>query len=450
LAKVGGWQLDLITKDLNWTPETFRIAEVTPPNEPPLEEGINLFAPEAQAVITEAIQTTMTTGVPYDLELPIITNKGNHKWVRTQGFAVWDGDKIVKLRGTFQDITDRYLADIKLREVEQRFRDLVESTDGIVWEADANTFAFNSVSKNAERMLGFPVSDWLVPGFWISRVYEEDREYAVNYCAACTGRMEDHDFEYRFVARDGNLVWLRDIVKVVAEEGKPKWLRGLMIDITAKKKEQDVLRDTLREKTSLLNEVHHRVKNNLQVITSLLRLESGRSNQENTKTVLNDMQGRIRSMALLHETLYRSGIFASADLAHYLKEVATQAFRSHINSNGGAVRLELDLHSVSVSMDQATPCGLIVNELISNCLKHAFPGTLGGVVKVSLLPQPETKSISIMVSDDGIGLPSDFDQRRELSLGLQLVDDLVAQIGGVLSVETGRGCTFSIRFTCDE
>jgi PAS domain S-box-containing protein len=447
LAKVGGWQLDLLTKDLSWTPETFRIAEVIPPNEPLLEEGINLFAPEAQAVITEAIQTTMTTGVPYDLELPIITSKGTHKWVRTQGFAVWDGDKIVKLRGTFQDITARYLADIKLREVEHRFRDLVESTDGIVWEADATTFAFTSVSKNAERMLGFPVSDWLVPGFWVSRIYEEDREYAVNFCASCTGRIEDHDFEYRFVAQDGSLIWLRDIVKVVAEEDKPKWLRGLMIDITAIKKEQDVLRDTLREKTSLLNEVHHRVKNNLQVITSLLRLESGRSSEENTKTVLNDMQGRIRSMALLHETLYRSGIFASADLAHYLKELATQAFRSHINSNGGAVRLELDLHSVSVSMDQATPCGLIVNELISNCLKHAFPDGRSGVVKVSLISISEGKAVCMAVSDDGIGLPDDFAQRRERSLGLQLVDDLVTQIGGELSLKSDRGSAFTILFS---
>ncbi|WP_395011998.1 PAS domain S-box protein [Undibacterium sp.] len=449
LAKIGGWQLDLLTKELTWTPETFRIAEVTPPNEPPLEEGINLFAPEAQPVITEAIEMTMTTGEPYDLALPIITSKGTRKWVRTQGFAVRDGDHIVKLRGTFQDITGRYVAEIKLREIEHRFRDLVESTDGIVWEADATTFAFNSVSNNAERMLGFPVSDWLVPGFWVSRIYEEDREYAVNFCAGCTGRLEDHDFEYRFVAQDGSLIWLRDIVKVVAEEGKPKWLRGLMINITAKKEEQDILRDTLREKTSLLNEVHHRVKNNLQVITSLLRLESSRSNQENTKAVLNDMQGRIRSMALLHETLYRSGIFASADLAHYLKELATQAFRSHINSNGATVRLELDLHSVSVSMDQATPCGLIVNELISNCLKHAFADGRSGVVKVSLMPLAASKSINMIVSDDGVGLPSDFDQRRELSLGLQLVDDLVRQIGGTLRIESGVGSQFSFCFTCD-
>jgi len=446
LAKVGGWQLDLTYNDLTWTAETFRIAEVTPPNEPPLEEGINLFALEAQPVITAALQKTMTTGESYDLELPIITSKGTRKWVRTQGFAVWDGDKIVKLRGTFQDITESYLADIKLLEVEHRFRDLVESTDGIVWEADGQTFAFTAVSKNAERMLGFPVNDWLVPGFWVSRIYEEDREYAVNYCAACTGRLEDHDFEYRFVARDGSLIWLRDIVKVVVEEGKPKWLRGLMIDITEKKKEQDVLRDTLREKTSLLNEVHHRVKNNLQVITSLLRLESGRSNQENTKTVLNDMQGRIRSMALLHETLYRSGIFASADLAHYLKELATQAFRSQINANSAAVRLELDLHSVSVSMDQATPCGLIVNELISNSLKHAFPDGRSGVVKISLRPMLEANAVSMAVSDNGIGLPIDFANRREQSLGLQLLDDLVVQIGGKLSIESDHGSAFTILF----
>ncbi len=447
LAKVGGWQLDLLSKELSWTPETFRIAEVTPPDEPPLEEGINLFALEAQVVITDALQIAMTTGEPYDLELPIITHKGNHKWVRTQGFAVWDGDKIVKLRGTFQDITERYLADIKLREVEHRFRDLVESTDGIVWEADARTFAFTAVSKNAERMLGFSVSEWLEPGFWVSRVYEEDREYSVNFCAGCTGRLEDHDFEYRFVAKDGSLIWLRDIVKVVAEDGKPKWLRGLMIDITEKKKEQDILRETLREKTSLLNEVHHRVKNNLQVITSLLRLESSRSNQDNTRTVLNEMQGRIRSMALLHETLYRSGIFASADLAHYLRELAIQAFRSHNNLNGGEIRLELDLHSVSVSMDMATPCGLIVNELISNCLKHAFPDGRGGIVKISLQPNSETNAVCMAVSDTGIGLPVDFLHRREQSLGLQLVDDLVAQIGGELSIESDGGSAFKILFS---
>jgi PAS domain S-box-containing protein len=449
LAKVGGWQLDLLTKDQTWTSETFRIVEVSPPKEPPLEEGIKLFAPAAQPVITEALQQTMTTGEPYDLELPIITANGNHKWVRTQGFAVWNGDKIVKLRGTIQDISERYLADVNLRQIEQRFRDLVESTDGIVWEADAKTFAFNSVSKNAERMLGFPVSDWLVPGFWVSRIYEDDRDYAVDFCAGCTERLEDHDFEYRFVARDGSVIWLRDIVKVVAEEGQPKWLRGLMIDITAIKKEQDVLRDTLREKTSLLNEVHHRVKNNLQVITSLLRLESSRSNQANTKAVLNDMQGRIRSMALLHETLYRSGIFASADLAHYLKELATQVFRSLSNSRGGAIKLNLDLESVRVSMDQATPCGLIVNELISNCLKHAFPARRDGTVSISLTSSMNSRMVCIEVSDDGIGLSYDFEQRREQSLGLQLVDDLVGQIGGKLSIEGDHGTKFVIHFLND-
>ena len=133
------------------------------------------------------------------------------------------------------DISASKLAEAALARSNQRFRDLVDSTDGVVWQADARTFVFDYVSNNAERLLGYPVADWLEPGFWVSRIDPQDRDYAVQYCAACTGRLEDHDFEYRFIAQDGRVVWLRDIVKVVEEDGAPRWLRGLMIDITAQK-----------------------------------------------------------------------------------------------------------------------------------------------------------------------------------------------------------------------
>jgi diguanylate cyclase (GGDEF)-like protein/PAS domain S-box-containing protein len=136
-----------------------------------------------------------------------------------------------------------------LRRSEGMFRDLVDSTAGIVWEADARTFTFTFVSREAERLLGYPVSDWHQPGFWVSHLHPEDAGWAPAYCASCTGRLEPHDFEYRILAKDGRTVWLRDIVKVVAENGEPRWLRGVMVDITLTKMAQQ--RHTLVVETSM-------------------------------------------------------------------------------------------------------------------------------------------------------------------------------------------------------
>ncbi|MEO8103638.1 MAG: PAS domain S-box protein [Betaproteobacteria bacterium] len=140
------------------------------------------------------------------------------------------------------DITKRKISELVLQQTNERFRNLVDSTDGIVWEADATTFVFSFVSSNAERLLGYPVEDWLQPGFWASHIHPDDRDQAVQYCAACTGRIEDHEFEYRFIARDGRAVWMTDIVKVIADAGKPHWLRGLMVDITERKRAETEVR----------------------------------------------------------------------------------------------------------------------------------------------------------------------------------------------------------------
>lgn len=209
--------------------------------------------------------------------------------------------------------------------------------------------------------------------------------------------------------------------------------------------EAEALRASLREKEALLKEVHHRVKNNLQVITSLLRLEAGRSAEAATRVVLKSMQGRIQAMALLHETLYRSGTFASVDLGAYLKQLATQSFRA-LGAHPGSVQLDLELASVRVDMEQTIPCGLLVNELISNCLKHAFPSGRTGGIRVELKPIDGSRQLRLRVSDTGIGLPADFEAKRGNSLGLQLASDLAKQLGGRLDIDAGPGAGFGLTF----
>ena len=205
------------------------------------------------------------------------------------------------------------------------------------------------------------------------------------------------------------------------------------------------LRRALAEQAALLKEVHHRVKNNLQIVHSLLRLEAGRSVQPDTTRVLRDMRARIQAMALLHESIYRSGRFAGVELGDYLRQVAMQALRAQ-QTQGGAVRLQLDLASIRLDLDQALPCGLLVNELISNSLKHGFADGRGGQIEVALQVLGGGAALQLCVSDDGAGLPADFEARRGQSLGLQLVADLAQQLGGRLDIGPVPAAVFSVTF----
>lgn len=216
-------------------------------------------------------------------------------------------------------------------------------------------------------------------------------------------------------------------------------------DITERKKIEIALSETLLEKEALLKEVHHRVKNNLQVIFSLLGLEASRSTQDATTTVLHEMQNRIRTMALLHESLYRSSVFSSLDFGVYLKQLSTQVFRT-MCLRPDLVCLELDLASVTIGMNQATPCGLLVNELISNSLKHGFPDGHGGKIQVQLQLIEGTGQVRLRVSDSGIGLSADFAEKRQQSLGLQLAVDLAKQVGGELLMHTAPQLSFEVIF----
>ncbi|AYH41808.1 diguanylate cyclase [Azoarcus sp. DN11] len=155
-----------------------------------------------------------------------------------------------------KEIAAHRASELDAREHHQRFLDLVNTTDGIVWEADARTFAFTFVSRKAESLLGYPVADWEQPGFWVEHLHPEDREWASQYCASCTGRLEPHRFEYRFITADGRIVWLEDIVTVVAEDGAPKLLRGLMVDITARREAELEVRHLTQRLTLATRAAH--------------------------------------------------------------------------------------------------------------------------------------------------------------------------------------------------
>lgn len=218
-----------------------------------------------------------------------------------------------------------------------------------------------------------------------------------------------------------------------------------IVDISDRKLKEQSIQQSLREKDVLLGEIHHRVKNNLQIVHSLLDLQSGQISDPAVQSMLRDSQNRIRSMALIHQTLYQSKDFAQVDFGAFLESFAP-AIVSSYSLQSGPVALDINANGVQLPINAAIPCGLIVNELIANALKHAFPGKAHGRIEVTL-QKVDLNSVLLSVSDDGVGLPADLTIDNATTLGLQLVTMLTAQLHGKLMIEPRQPTRFGIQFT---
>jgi PAS domain S-box-containing protein len=229
------------------------------------------------------------------------------------------------------------------------------------------------------------------------------------------------------------------------DEGEPVALVGVARDITERKRAEEHIKTSLREKEVLLKEIHHRVKNNLQVISSLLSLQAEYLKDEAMVKIFRESQNRVKSMALIHEKIYQSRNLAEVDFGEYLRELATQLFRSYgIGTHGIFMNIKVD--KVVLGVDRAIPCGIIVNELVSNALKYAFPEKAGGRVDITLHTNGEGE-IVLTVRDDGVGLPPDIDFETSDSLGLMLVRMLSEQLQGEVKLEPGEpGTEFTLTF----
>ncbi len=223
-----------------------------------------------------------------------------------------------------------------------------------------------------------------------------------------------------------------------------KFVSGQVAMAIHRKNAEAQLRSSLKEKDVLLRELHHRVKNNMQVISSLLNLQARRISDPTVLEMFKDSQRRIRSMALVHERLYQSSDLSRIEFSTYLRNLATHLFHS-CQADSSRIRLLLDTEEVYLNINTAIPCGLIVNELVSNAFKHAFPGGRSGEVEVSFR-RLEGDGYQLRVRDDGIGFPENFDPRQTESLGLQIVDTLVTQLNGQISITKSTGTEITVRF----
>lgn len=224
---------------------------------------------------------------------------------------------------------------------------------------------------------------------------------------------------------------------------------GLLVDtfnemLAQIHRHEEALQTSLREKEVLLKEIHHRVKNNLQVISSLLNLQSGAASDPAVLAMLAESRNRIKSMALIHEKLYQSKGLARIDFAEYVRSLTNHLYRTYV-VNSNLIRLELAVENVQLNVDAAIPCGLMLNELVSNSLKYAFPHGQSGKICVKLARAGDDRLI-LIVHDNGVGLPQDLDVKNSKSLGLKLVQILSKQLEGDLSFHSENGTEFRVAF----
>jgi two-component sensor histidine kinase len=215
--------------------------------------------------------------------------------------------------------------------------------------------------------------------------------------------------------------------------------------VAERERVEETFKASLRQQEVLLREVHHRIKNNLQIISSLLDIQAGSVEDPHIVEMFMDIQNRVISMALIHETLYQSGNLRMVNFAVYIRTLAEQIFRSY-NIATDRIALQIRADEVMLDTNQAIPCGLILNELLSNCLKHAFPGERRGEVYIELRSDAAAQ-VTMLVRDTGIGLPSGMDSSHPETLGLQLVYSLTEQLGGRLETESNDGTTVKLTFT---
>lgn len=228
-------------------------------------------------------------------------------------------------------------------------------------------------------------------------------------------------------------------------DGKVVGIVGIGHNITKRKQTEEQIRKSLREKEVLLREIHHRVKNNMQVISSLLNLQSRYIKDKQMLEMLKDNQNRIKAMSLIHEKLYQSRDLTSIDFKKYIKTLTGDLFRSY-RVRSGRINLKIDVEDVLLGVEPAIPCGLIINELITNALKHAFPEGREGEIKVMIRSIGKDKT-ELAVSDDGIGMPKDLDLTSPTTLGLQLITMLAEdQLHGKIKLDRSQGTKIQIRF----
>jgi len=392
----------------------------------------DLIFPEHREFVWKRWQEAVRQKETFEDEYKIRTADGKIKWVWERGSGVYDETgNLLYLEGFITDITEKKKAEEELvrseREKSAIFATISEHVLElrpdltVVW---ANRAAIEALGGKENEILGRKCYE-----LWFGR------GEPCPICPVLSASQSGQPERAESVTPDGRW-WHVSAYPLKNEQGETTLIIEVSLDITGRKKAEEAMKQSLQEKEILLKEVHHRVKNNLQVISSILNLQSTLLTDPQARAAIRECQHRIKSMALVHEKLYRAGDLARIDLAGYLSSLAKSIFLEHL-VNSDRIKLHLQVEPVDLDLNVAVPLGLILNELITNAFIHAFPDEREGNIWVSFRKRPDGL-VELRVKDDGVGFPTEIDFKKSESLGLVIVNTLVEQMEGQLEMKPGE------------
>ncbi len=350
------------------------------------------------------------------------------------------------LQGVFRDTTERKRTEDMLKKSKESFSKAAKIAHFGYWEWDMAT---NKLvwSDEVFRLYGLDPQK-VVPTYEIviNTLSPETRKWFIKAIENSLNNDAPFEGKYSLTRPDGSMRYTHTIGEVIRDrDKKPITMFGVVQDITERKQAEEHIKKSLEEKEVLLREIHHRIKNNMQIVSSLLMLQSQNIEDKKYKDVFIDSQNRILSMALIHEKLYQSEDLAQIDFKEYINEIVSNIFSSYGSNTN--VKIDINVEKIPINIDNAVPCGLIINELVTNSLKYAFPEGRRGEIQISVKSK-DNNMIEMSIRDDGIGIPKDMDFKKTKSLGLHLVTALAEnQLHGTIILLRDRGTEFQINFS---
>jgi PAS domain S-box-containing protein len=357
---------------------------------------------------------------------------------------------------TAMDISERKRAEVALRASEEKYRVVAEMANDGIAIVQGNKLVY--INPSLANLVGYSVEEIIGKSFIPFLSPESVFDMLALMKKTLLGEPVPNFFLTRVMHRNGHKIEIEANGSAIIWEGK-KALLGIIRDVTERNRVEEELRKysekleemvserteklnkSLEEKEILLREVHHRVKNNLQIIISLLNLQSRYITDEKTLAAIRESQNRVKAMALVHEKLHQSTDISKINLDDYINFLANSLFRFY-GMTGKGLKLTTDIQDIYLDINTTIPLGLITNELVSNSLKYAFPdGRKGGI---SIAIKRENHVLTVVFKDNGVGMPPDLDWRNAKSLGLRLVISLVEQLQGTIELHRAAGTTFTM------
>lgn len=343
------------------------------------------------------------------------------------------------------DINQRKNSENALKEKERALETLISNLPGVAYRCrNDHNWTMEFVSEGCLELTGYPREDIISNKLsYNDIIHPDDRKHVWDNIQEALKNKEPFKIIYKINTKDSKLKYVWEQGRgIFTENGDLLALEGFITDITDRTQAEEEIKKTLEEKNILFQEIHHRVKNNMQIISSLLSLQSSYIKDDKTLNILKESQMRIRAMALVHEKLYQSESLGNINFADYIQNILSEIEGSYFTS--ALVKTKTNIEDVYLDINTAIPCGLIINELISNVLKHAFKNRKEGHIKLDFSKKGE--NFELVVQDDGIGLPPEIDLINSNTLGLQLVGALVDQLNGTINISRKNGTQFTIKF----